>query len=210
MDKIRSMLGVKTRLVCFEKGQEIVTVFDKASFCYVVFEGEYEELNYSSQGKKSLLAIRAAPQLIGIVPLAEKIAYHQTDMIATRKTWAVEIENQYFLNELEKNGRLGILIIRNLTGKVIDGSNKIKYRNFFNTKENLMFYLYEHWEKAGRRSDGFIFHIKYSVIADELGVSERTLYRIIKSLKNEAMLTVAGGNIHLNIPVVERFIAQNE
>ena len=190
------------RCVRYRKGTDIVTTFDKAKSCYLVYKGEYQETNYSSAGQKNVLAVRRAPQIIGIVQMIERLPYYSTNMEAITEVEAIEINNVFFRRELEMDGRLGLLMLHNLSTKIIEASQKLKWRNFWGTRENFLLYLYDQYTKS-KKELPFVIDKSNRCIAEELGISERTLYRILNGLRTEGIINVQDGNIVLDEKMVE-------
>lgn len=195
------------RCVRFHKGSDIVTAFDPAVNCYFIYQGEYQETNYSAAGQKNVLAVRRAPQFIGIVPLLDRLPHYGNNMEALTDVKAVEIDNTFFERELEADGQLGLLMLRNLAAKVIEASQKLQQRSFWGARENFLLYLYRQYSIAGGQVP-FVLTKSNRCVAEELGISERTVYRVINDLRDEGLVQVKNGNIVLSESAVSSIAEQ--
>lgn len=211
-DVIQRYCHDKVKLKSFFKGESIVTIFDRSAYSYLVFQGEYSEISYSAKGERNLMALREAPELLGIVAMIEEMPFHGGESVATSNVEALEIENTYFYRELEQNGRLCLLLLRNMSAKLMLASDKIRNRSFLSAKDMFKVYMYEQWKKNGAVEDNFWFIKPNCSIADELGVSERTIYRVLNELKETDEVEVVNGNIYLsrdNIQNIAHFFQSN-
>ena len=204
---LKKKMNAHMRMRFFKKGEEIVSVFDKVKYTYLVFQGEYSEVNDSTEGVKTLLAVRTAPELIGIAYLIRQGQFFNTIMIATQDVKAIEVENDYFYHELENNGRLGILVARNLTKKLIMAHQKIRRKRFFDAAECFKIFLYEQWKISGTEQASFFIKRPNRMLADEMNFSERTLYRVLDKLTATDCITVINGDIHLNKEQINKLAA---
>ena len=107
----------------------------------------------------------------------------------------LEIDTNYFVKSLKENGELGLEIIKNICAKLSRASYRSDHILFHTTGEKLMLYIIRYWEEYHTGGNECTVDVKNMYIADDIGVSTRTLYRALNEMKDQGLLNVVRGNI---------------
>lgn len=107
----------------------------------------------------------------------------------------MEIDTNYFVKSLKENGELGLEIIKNICAKLSRASYRSDHILFHTTGEKLMLYIIRYWEEYHTGGNECTVDVKNMYIADDIGVSTRTLYRALNEMKDQGLLNVVRGNI---------------
>ena len=88
--------------------------------------------------------------------------------------------------------------VKSMARSVSRNYSHIERLRLFTPKENMLNYLYRKWVENGENlQQPLCIREKRAVIADELGITVRTVCRILSSLKEEGLITTEkNGNIH--------------
>ena len=162
---------------------------------YYVIKGVYSVARISEKGKINILAKRHAPQFIGIDSAVTQ------KKISTATTQALEdcvvliINQNYFVRCLRENGDFAVEIVRNLTSKLRNSSKRSDRLLFSSSKEQLLYYIYRYCLEHVQKGPVFKIAEKKEDIADEIGISVRTLYRAMNLLKEEDAISIRDGYI---------------
>lgn len=184
---------VKLRIV--PKGGRIHAFGDTVRYMYVSIYGEYCVLSHTFHGQNNVLARRYSPQLLGISEVVNGLPTYEITIIALTECILLEVEKDYFINEIIRDGRISIIIIKNLTEKISMQSKRSERLLFYDSTDNLLIYIYQKWLEAKGNSEKLQIDTKRNDIADELGVNVRTLFRCLDKLKSDGLILIVRGKI---------------
>ena len=100
-------------------------------------------------------------------------------------------------NMLREDGEAALVVIRDLAKVVERNHTRMDRLVFLKASNNLMAYIESKWNEGetSRKDRQLIIRERHGVIAADLSVSVRTLYRSINSLKDEGLLSVQKGGV---------------
>jgi CRP/FNR family transcriptional regulator len=153
---------------------------DESHYFYFLIEGEAAVFKSSASNETMLIHRFRAPSLIAEVATLKQIPF-PASCEATQKSTILKISRDPFLNLLQQDPSLSIALISSLTQKIGALENSLQRH----TAPNAL-------AKVSRlvRDDPEIFkRLKGIEIARLLSITPETLYRMIKKLKSEGIIT---------------------
>lgn len=203
VDKIKKNLNDHMRIRIVPKDQMISYSVKPAPYVYYVMQGSYFHYRVSKQGKNNFLSAENAPQWMGIDKVIDSECANITGDKALKECVVLDIKADYFEKCIESDGKFARYIIENLLQKMAKISLRSDRLLFSNAKEHLMFYILEYWDRNNKNSDVCRVDVKNEYIAEEIGVTTRTLYRNLNILKDENLIAVKKGTIVVNSSQIE-------
>lgn len=194
-DRIKELVNGRMVFVNVPKGNYITTEKRDAKKVYYVLSGSFLKMRGSKSGANNVLAREKVPQFLGI----DKVIYPDRcvypDTLALDDCGVLEIDASYFVTSLHENAELAFEIVQILCGRLIQASQRSERILFCTATEKLMIYIIQYWYEyySGRKQ--CVLKIKNEFIADNIGVSIRTLYRAIEGLKKQNLIKIVKGNI---------------
>lgn len=170
---------------------------------FYIISGQYYVLRTSEHGKVNLMSKKSAPQFIGVDRAVNRYSTDTSSNLAMEPCIILEIQQKYFVDCIKENGLVGFKIIENICEKLISASLRSDRLLFRNAKENLMYYLYHFWDESHKGKTPCKITVKHNFIADDIGISTRTLYRALRELKEEGLVAVKNGGIIVTYEQIE-------
>lgn len=198
LEMIKPYLSESIRARFVPKGGYITTEDVIIKRVYYIITGSYYELRSSEQGKTNLLSRKRAPQFLGVDRAVNPGKASLSSNLALEPCIVLEIETNYFIKSLKESGELGLEIIKNLCAKLSNASYRSDQILFHTTQEKLMIYILRYWDEYQEEGDECTVEVKNMYIADDIGISTRTLYRAMNEMKDQGLLKVKKGNIVVN------------
>lgn len=181
-----------------KQGEKITREDVVISRVYLVVRGKFIESRSSENGKENMLIKRKAPQFIGVDRAVTPKRTKMTSMIATEPCIIIEIDRNYFLNSLKSCGELGIEVLKNICEKITDEREIYDKMLFLSSQERLILYIVEHYEAFHVKKKNYILHENNTQIANGVGISVRTLQRLLNGMRKEGMIDMVKGEIQVN------------
>lgn len=171
---------------------------------YYIISGSFYELRSSEQGKINLLSRKQAPQFLGVDRAVNPQEASLSTNLALEPCVVLEIDTGYFLRSLKENGELGIEIIKNICAKLSRASYRSDHILFHTTRERLILYILRYWDEYNCGEGTCTVNVKNMFIADDIGISTRTLYRAMNGMIEEGLIRVVKGNMVVNESQIQR------
>lgn len=179
--------------------------YDKTQkYIHYVIIGKYFHYRELKIGKRNLIALNEAPEWIGMDRVLDKENANITEDYVTEECIVIDIEKEYFIECLQKNGDISLYIIKNLLKKMSLTSNRAEYMLINDAKLQLLSWINEYWKNKYNGEDELTIKLKNDYIMDNIGISTRTFYRILKELKEEGLIATVKGNIVINSLQIEK------
>lgn len=210
LEKIKPYLNEFIRARFVPKGGYITTEDVVIKRVYYIITGSFYELRSSEQGKTNLLSRKKAPQFLGVDRAVNPREASLSTNLALEPCIVLEIETNYFIKTLKENGELGLEIIKNICAKLSNASYRSDQILFHTTREKLMIYILRYWEEYHKGAGDCAVDVKNMYIADNIGVSTRTLYRAMNDMKDEGLINVVKGNMVVNSQQIQVMRSQCE
>lgn len=196
-DKLKSLLTAEMTFSKIAKGDYITTEDMTGKKVYYVITGSYLMMRESQKGINNILTRQRAPQFIGIdrAILSEDCLF--ANVLALEECCVLKIESSYFVENVKNSAEFSFEIAKMLCERLVKTSYRTDQILFYTTAEKLMIYIVKYWNEYHGMEDRCVVDVKNTFIADDMGVSTRSLYRAIKKLKDENLVTVVKGNIRV-------------
>lgn len=184
--------------VSYGKKELIIECGQKLSEIIYIVKGEFSLIRNSTEGNRSMVDRVWGPDFLGIPQLvtSDKIFYSQ--ITAITECLAIRINLKFFKEAMENNCFISQACVKSMAKSVSRNYRCIERFLLFTPKENMIAYLYRKWmENGGDSKAPLCIREKRAAIADELGVTVRTVCRILSSMKEEGLITTEkNGTIH--------------
>lgn len=204
IEEIKQKLNSHIRIRVVPKDEVIAYTAKPAPYVYFIIKGSYFHYRISKHGKNNFLSVENAPQWIGIDKVLDAEHANVTGDKVLQECIVLDIKADYFEKCIDADGKFAHYIIKNLLQKMAKISCKSDRLLFNNAKEHLMFYILEYWDRNQKESGNCKVDVKNEYIAEEIGISTRTLYRTLNMLKDENLIVVKKGTIVVNDSQIEQ------
>lgn len=198
LEEIKKYMNDQMNIRLVPKDEVIASREKATAYVHYVISGSYFHYRISKSGKTNFLSNEKAPQWIGIDRAVDGQHANVTPDKVLKECTVLDIRNDYFERCIKEDGEFALYIIKNLLEKMAKISCKSDRVLFSNAKEHLMYYILEYWNTNHRNSEICRVDVKNEYIAEEIGVSTRTLYRVLNQLKEEEIIGVRRGDVVVN------------
>jgi CRP/FNR family cyclic AMP-dependent transcriptional regulator len=181
----------KARTVMVKKDEE-------PKYVYIIYSGTLKIFNEFQNGRILETAIVNDMDFVGLIEILASKQKIAATVETVTECVTVKISKKDFLRWIEKDHYLSIIIAK----KMAKDFYSIAYSNgellLNSTMYTLISFIIQ-WakEQIGQGKEVFI-NKKRQQIADELGISLRTVQRNIKKLKQEELITVKNAKVYVN------------
>lgn len=206
-------VDIKNRsvMIKFSKNDIVLKKDEEIKYVYILCSGTLRAINEFSNGNIYGFANINPPDFIGSLEiLAEESKIACTVESVTDST-ALRISKKDFLDWFERDVYFSSTLAKTLAKKFYPTI----YRNgavFMNSAMySLVGFILQSIEDDIKQDRIGVIRKKRQHIADELGISLRTVYRVIKELKEDNLIQVIKGKIHVTKDQYERlnYIIEN-
>lgn len=194
-EKIRPYLNKHTNLRFIPKGGKIFSTLDPIKHVYLLVYGEYCSVRYSSKGQYNMLARRKGLQFLGLIEVINKFSFYEATTEVISDSIVIEIEKNYFMQQILSDTRIAMIVINNLGLKLMDSVHNTDKHLFYDSTYKFSIYVYRAWTNAEVHGERLKIEESKEFIAQEIGVSLRSIYRSIKDLKEKNLISVHKGKI---------------
>lgn len=165
-------------------------LFREGDICHyacIVLDGEIIIRTIDDNGNEIIFAKTKKGQIFGNNLLFSNDKKYKGDVIATRDTKVLFIEEKELLNILQTNTQFLIAYLSEQANITKELNSKIKLSSISSAKERFMFYLKEH--------NNNIEYTSITSLSKELGFQRETLSRLLSKLKKEKVVNVSNNKI---------------
>lgn len=176
------------------KGEDIIKPMDTLRSINLIVRGKAYFIRVSPLGDMNMIAATAAPMFIGITQLFSSDKTFYSQILAAEQCLILDIDCKYFLQEIKEDGEAAMVVIDSLSRIIERNHARMDRMMFLSSTDNLLAYICRKWLENGELDDKpLCIRERHGVIATDIGVSVRTLYRAINRLKEENLITVLKG-----------------
>ncbi len=195
LDKILSYINEDMKIRTIEPGGRICCQDTVGKCVYYVITGRYFHYRDSKDGKRNLITLNRGPEWLGMDRALDMENANITEDLVMEECIVIDINVEYFKKCVREGGELALYIIKNLLGKMSSTSRRGDYMLFSDARMQTLFWLNKYWNYRGIQTGECVVNIKNEYIADAIGISARTLYRVLNGLKDEELISTRKGNI---------------
>jgi len=167
---------------------------------FVIFRGEVATWKSSANGKSYLISKMEAPQFLGI---DRALNVEQTDVgtntcIATQNCEILIVNQGYFVDMMRENGEFATEVLRNILTKMTLNMIESSRKSLYDASDRMLVYLYSYISERKKEKD--VYRVVYTkkTLADSIGVSDRTMYRVLNQLKEEGYISTDEGAVTIS------------
>lgn len=198
LSEIKKLLNESIKIRVVKKGEKIHNYNREENQIHYVILGKYFNYRELKIGKRNLVSLNEAPEWIGIDRILCPEYANITEDTVIEECTVIDIEKEYFIECLREEGDLSIYIIKNLLKKMSIASNRAEYMLINDAKAQFLYWIIDYWENYNKNNNELVIELKNEYIADNIGISVRTLYRVLKELREKGFLSNKKGNIVIN------------
>ncbi len=197
---LQPFVGPNMLFAYYAKEEAIISCGQKLSEIIYIVSGEFTLTRNSIEGNQVMIARVWGPDFLGIPQLVTSDKTFYSQISAMTNCLAIKINPVFFKTAMQTNAFISYTCVRSMASGVSRNYLYIERLRLFTPKENMLNYIYRKWVESGEDlQKPLCIKEKRAVIADELGVTVRTVCRILSALKEENLLTTEkNGNIHCN------------
>lgn len=165
-------------------------LFREGDICHyacIVLDGEIIIRTIDDSGNEIVFAKTKKGQIFGNNLLFSNDKKYKGDVIATKDTKVLFIEEKELINILQTNIQFLIAYLSEQANIAKELNSKIKLSSLSSAKERFMFYLKEH--------NNSIEYASITSLSKELGLQRETLSRHLSKLKKEKIIIVSNNTI---------------
>lgn len=200
-EQLTPYLNPYVTLRTVKKGEDIVKPLDTLRSINLVVKGKAYFIRISQRGDMNMIAATSAPMFIGITQLFSSDKTFYSQILAAEKCLILDIDCNYFLREIKADGEAAMVVIDSLSRIIERNHARMDRMMFLSSTDNLLAYICRKWLEQGEFNDEPLYiSEKHGVIATDVGVSVRTLYRAMNRLKEENLMTVLKGGVMMFSP----------
>lgn len=204
LQEVKRLLNGQMRLRVVPRGEPIFYIEDGKRLVYFVVRGSYINYRISRNGKMNILGRSTAPVWSGVDRAVNASNINFTENKTLEECVVLEIKTAYFLEAIEHDGRFGLYMIKNILDKMTDISEKSDRLLFYDANELFAYFILRFWKDHHDAAGGCTIEMKNADLAEEAGISARSLYRIQNAWRKEDLISVKKGNIAVSSEQIER------
>lgn len=168
---------------------------DKAEALYFIVTGAVRLYRLSARGDEKVIEILMAGSTF-----AEAVVFlggrYPVCAAALSETRLIEIPTSDFIRTLEANGGMALRMLAGLSMRVHQLINDVQALTLETAGQRVAGYLLQQCPPGAAEADIHMV-IHKNVIASRLGVKAETFSRVLATLRDLGLITVAGNDIHI-------------
>lgn len=186
LEKLNQLEETNISVKILKKNQTILPIDSTVTSISVVINGDFYVYKYTQQGELNIVDIKKAPALLGMFGLT-KTKEINSGVIALTDCQVIQIPIEIFKKSIQNDSDLSLFVINHMTNMLLHDVTKMDKYYVSNPTQKLLHYVYERWEGEKPIETLILKEPKY-LLASYLGISERTLFRSIKILRDDSLL----------------------
>lgn len=197
--KLPESIMSKAVIKKFKAKSTIVKKEDAVKNVYLLLKGEFRVINEFSDGNIYAFANILPLNFIGELEVLSGQVVNAGSLVAVTDCIVLQFQLGEFKKCLEENHEFLLLVSRQLANKMYQTSSEIGsvlyYRGIYKVK---IFFVRYYQKAKNSQSKIILIDKKRQIIANEIGISEKTVERSIKKLKEENFISVVKGKIYID------------
>ncbi|WP_298138544.1 Crp/Fnr family transcriptional regulator [Acidiferrobacter sp.] len=168
---------------------------DKAAAFYFIVEGSVRLYRLSPQGDEKVIEILMAGQTFGeaVVFLG---GHYPVYAAALADTVLIEIPTNDFVRVLKENSGMALRMLAALSMRLHQLINDVQALTLETAGQRVAGYLLAQCPEGAAAADIHI-QVHKNIVASRLGVKPETFSRVLATLREQGLITVAGNDIHI-------------
>lgn len=177
----------------YKKGEFLLEQGNKKELFYIIVEGIFDIYTVSESGKKYLIQTYTNGDYIGELEISHNKPYVST-VKARGCSKLIEIKRNDFLKWIDIDRNFSQYLIRTLCKSTYALCENTSNNTLYTLKQRICQYLIESINKSCG-SDKFYIKIKTDNLGDKMGVTQRSINRVLKQLKEIGVIDIKNSNV---------------
>ncbi|BES64002.1 Crp/Fnr family transcriptional regulator [Gottschalkiaceae bacterium SANA] len=175
---------------------EIMRKFEKMTYVYILCEGECDVLRSFKDGQLYVLGKIKGLKLIGEQEVLAEINELSATVKTVTKCRFLLIHQEDFWDWIRCDSHAAIFLLKYMAKRLNEATREAGIPFYYPSIYLLKKYLVEAYEEA--KSETLRVQVKRQQIADELGISLRSVERCVRELKDERLIRIVKGKMEIN------------
>ena len=198
-------IKAKLRPFYFKKGETIIRKGDNVDFGYFVIDGTFDTIEDSIDGKKFLIA-KDQSEFICMMDIFSGNNVQCATIIARTDCVGYKLSKKACMDLLDSPCLFQPSLIRVWARKFYETTTTIYRYPIYRTKTKLITNVLHNG--VDNNNGTTTLSIPRDRLADTIGCSRRTLFRVLQSLKEDGLITTAGSKITVDKEKALQFITK--
>lgn len=184
------------------------TVFYKGAattHAYLIVQGDLIVQNPHPSGETYYISHMAQGAFMCDLEIISGNLLNTTTVIANTDCTLIKFTAEQFLSALKNDSNFLFKVSKKMAGKMYQESYRLGDDLYKQGADKLKVYLVKSF-KAQNSNDELVILKTRQVIANEVGVSIKTINRSVKRLKDQTKLSIVGGKIHISLAHYQQLV----
>lgn len=174
----------------YKKGEFLLEQGNKQESFYIIVEGIFDIYTVSESGKKYLIQTCTKGDYIGELEIFENKPY-VSNVKARDNSKLIEIKRNYFLKWIGIDRNFSQYLMRTLCKSTYALCENTSNNTLYTLKQRMCEYLIDSINKS---HESYI-KIKTDKLGDKMGVTQRSINRVLKQLKEKGVIDIKNSNV---------------
>lgn len=194
-EQIKPYLNQHMRMRKLKKSELIVGGGQVIRYIHIILTGGAYIMRHTASGTYTTIARVPAPSTIGFAQIFSKDPVFYSDIVTSSETLLLEIEHRHYYQCVAQNADLALLNLTIMSEAQKRNSTRLEVAHITDSTDKLLVYLYRHWAEKGMPEKTIRITEKHAIIASDVGISLRTLYRCFNKLEHSGLLVLGKGGV---------------
>jgi len=196
--------------VSFEVGEYIIDINSKVNRGYIFIEGAIDVMHINSKDVLYTYCQDYSAHFVGLMEIYSGSDTYCCTCRARKKCVGYRLSKDTFLKMLDECDEFKIYLIKYWANQFYSQAlNRTQYPNNI-TKVKVISYLSDLIEKDNNKNKDIELKIRRKDIAEYIGCSMRTIYRILNQLEGSGLINREGHSIVINPQQRKKILKENE
>ncbi|MBM4761178.1 Crp/Fnr family transcriptional regulator [Bacillus sp. B15-48] len=182
------------RVVKMKADTKFISANSVCNEIWILIEGRIRAIEEQISGDVYVFTEFQAPQLFGEVEGLSGLSSYKATLVTSTDCQFIVLPMENYLNWIRNDSEALFLRTRTTMKFILEQTKKERTYLFLDGIDRLMLFLTKYYRKHAKNKS-CIIQMNRQQIADETGLSTKTVNRSIKKLSDEGILTKQGGKI---------------
>ena len=177
----------------YEEEEFVLEQGDKQESFYIIVEGNFDIYTVSESGKKYLMQTYTNGDYIGELEIFDNKPY-VASVKAISNSKLIEVKRNDFLKWMNMDNNFSQYLMRTLCRSTYVLCENTSNNTLYTLRQRICQYLIDSINKSCK-SDEFYIKIKTDNLGDKMGVTQRSINRVLKQLKENGAIDIQNSNV---------------
>jgi len=192
-------LMASCHIKCIGPDVEILRKYETMNRVYILCEGEFEVLTSFECGQTYIVGKaghKDGLHLIGEQEVIAEIGESQATVRTVTECRVLEMHPNDFWEWIKNDANAAIILLKHLAKRLNLETQKAGVQLYYPTSRLIKQFIIDQYEASGKQT--YRVTSKRQQIADELGISIRSVDRCIRKLKEQGFIHIVKGKMEVN------------